>query len=62
MPNFTFIDIGTWSSAILTASSKIWDFRQAFWLDISQDALDIAKINIENNIKDKVSLYNSDIY
>ncbi len=64
VPNFTFIDIGTWSSAILTAIIKnsSWDFRQAFWLDISQDALDIAKINIEkNNIKDKVSLYNSDL-
>lgn len=60
----TFIDIGTWSSAILTAIIKntLYDFRQAIWLDISLDALEVAKINVaKNNIQHKVQLFYSDL-
>ena len=60
----TFIDIGTWSSAILTAIIKntLYDFRQAIWLDISFDALEVAKINVaKNNIQHKVQLFYSDL-
>lgn len=59
-----FIDIGTGSSAIVTAVTKNTpvSLKQIFAVDISLDALEVAKINIEkNNIQDKVSLYNSDL-
>lgn len=62
--DISLIDIGTWSSAIVTAITKNTPilFKQIFALDISLDALEVAKINIEkNNIQDKVSLYNSDL-
>lgn len=61
---FTFIDIGTGSSAILTATLKnikaplAW----AFWLDISLDALEVAKINIEKHgLQNQVILTQSDL-
>lgn len=62
--DISFIDIGTGSSAIVTAVTKNTpvSLKQIFAVDISLDALEVAKINIEkNNIQDKVSLYNSDL-
>lgn len=59
-----FIDVGTGSSAILTAVVKnIEDgFKQAIWLDISTEALEVANINIvKNNIQNKVQLFQSDL-
>lgn len=62
--NTTFIDVWTGSSAILTAIIRNFPnyFRQAFWVDISLDALEVAKINIQKNaLEDKVQLLNSDL-
>lgn len=59
-----FIDIGTGSSAILTAVVKNIqdDFKQAIWLDISPEALEVANINVvKNNIQNKVQLFQSDL-
>lgn len=62
--NITLIDIGTGSSAILTATIKNTKahLAWAFWLDISLDALEVAKINIEkHSLQNEVILSQSDL-
>ena len=58
------IDVGTGSSAIMTAvvkNSPI-SFVQVLWLDISSDALEVAKVNVEkNNIQNQITLFHSDL-
>ncbi len=64
LDNFVLIDVWTGSGAILTAILKNtkFDLSQAFWVDISSDALEVAKINIEkHDLQDKVILDNSDL-
>lgn len=60
----TLIDVGTGSSAIMTAvvkNSPI-SFVQVLWLDISLDALEVAKVNVvKNNIQNKITLFQSDL-
>lgn len=60
----TLIDVGTGSSAILTSTIKNikTPLAWAFWLDISLDALDVAKINIEKHgLQNQVILTQSDL-
>lgn len=58
------IDVGTGSSAIMTAvvkNSPI-SFVQVLWLDISLDALEVANVNVvKNNIQNKITLFQSDL-
>lgn len=60
----TLIDVGTGSSAIMTAvvkNSPI-SFVQVLWLDISLDALEVANVNVvKNNIQNKITLFQSDL-
>lgn len=61
---FTLIDIWTWSSCIPVAILKNAKYQPqiAFALDISLDALEVAKINIEkHDLQDKLKLINSDL-
>lgn len=60
----SLIDIGTGSSSIVTAITKniAFSLKKIYALDVSPDALEVAKINIEkNNIQEKVSLHKSDL-
>ncbi|MDD5769378.1 MAG: peptide chain release factor N(5)-glutamine methyltransferase [Candidatus Gracilibacteria bacterium] len=62
--NIILIDVGTGSSCILTAILKNirFDLINSFGLDISLDALEVAKINIEkHNLENKTILLNSDL-
>lgn len=60
----TIIDVWTWSSCIpvsILKNAKIQPI-EAFALDISPDALEIAKINIEkHDLQDKLNLQKSDL-
>lgn len=56
------IDIWIWSWAIAIAINKNTSIKETFWLDISKDALEVAKINLEiNNLSNKIKLVNSDL-
>lgn len=56
------IDIWTWSWAIAIAINKNISLKETFWLDISKEALEVAKINLEiNNLSNKIKLVNSDL-
>ncbi len=56
------IDVWTWSWAITIAINKNISLKETFWLDISKDALEVAKINLEiNNLSNKIKLINSDL-
>lgn len=58
----TLIDVWTGSWAIPIAITKNKDIHKIFALDISKDALDIAKINLEiNKVQDKIELFHSDL-
>lgn len=59
----TLIDVWTWSSAIIVAILKNIKFDiKAYALDISLDALEVAKINIEKHwLQNKIRLLNSDL-
>ena len=62
--NFILIDIWTWSACIPIAILKnIKTFPQeTFALDISLDAIKVARINIEyHNLQDKIKLLYSDL-
>lgn len=62
--NFTLIDVWTWSSCIPVAILKNAKYQpqEAFALDLSLDALEVAKINIEKHyLQDKLKLLNSDL-
>lgn len=61
---YTLIDVWTWSSCIPVAILKNAKYQpeEAFALDISLDALEVAKINIEkHDLQDKLKLINSDL-
>lgn len=61
---YTLIDVWTWSSCIPVAILKNAKYqpKEAFALDISLDAMDVAKINIEkHNLQNKLILLNSDL-
>lgn len=59
----TLIDVWTWSSAIITSIFKNIKFDiKGYALDISDDALEVAKINIEKHwLQNKVKLLKSDL-
>lgn len=58
----TLIDVWTWSGAIPIAIVKNAEISKVFALDISLEALEVAKINLEiNKIQDKIELFNSDL-
>lgn len=62
--DFSIIDVGTWSSCIPVAIVKNLKIQahEVFALDISSDALDVAKINLEkHNLQDKIKLQKSDL-
>lgn len=62
LETYTLIDVWTWSSAIAVSiikNTKIW-FANA--IDISKDALEVAKINIAKyNLEDKIHILQSDL-
>lgn len=58
----TLIDVWTGSSCIPISIAKNTDIKKIFAVDISFDALEIAKINLEiNNIQEKIELFQSDL-
>jgi release factor glutamine methyltransferase len=62
--NIIYIDIWTWSWAIpISVVDKNWDkIDKAFAVDISEDALEVAKRNIKTyNLVDKIKLLKSDL-
>lgn len=62
--NYTLIDVWTWSWRIIIAILKNINFNLfwVFWTDISKDALDVAKININyHNLQEKVCLLQQDL-
>lgn len=62
LEHYNLIDVWTWSSAILVSLAKNWDFKNMFWIDISQKALEVAKINIEKyNLEKKIKLIKSNL-
>lgn len=62
--NIIYIDVGTGSWAIpISVVDNVWqDIDKAFSVDISQNALEVAKKNIEtHNLVDKIKLLKSDL-
>ncbi|MDD5212938.1 MAG: peptide chain release factor N(5)-glutamine methyltransferase [Candidatus Gracilibacteria bacterium] len=62
--NFTLIDVGTGSSCIPVSILKNTKFEivEAFALDISPDALEVAKINTrKHDLQEKLNLQKSDL-
>lgn len=59
---FILIDVWTWSGAIPIAIVKNAEISKVFALDISLEALVVAKINIDiNKVQDKIELFHSDL-
>jgi len=59
-----YIDVWTWSwaiaSSIISNTKDLW--KKSLWLDISDDALDVAIININNyKLEGKIALFKSDL-
>ena len=59
-----YIDVWTWSwaiaSSILSNTKDLW--KTSLWLDISDDALDVAIININDyKLEGKIALFKSDL-
>ena len=60
--NFLIIDIWTWSSAILASIMQNTNIKKWIWIDISKEALEVAKKNIKNlKLEKKVILPKSDL-
>lgn len=62
--DFSIIDVWTWSSCIPVAIIKNLKIQahEVFALDISPEALEVAKINLEkHNLQDKINLQKSDL-
>lgn len=63
-PWFSLIDVWTWSWAIIISILKNinFDLVSSFWVDISEEALDVANINIKyHSLQDKIKLQKSDL-
>lgn len=59
----TILDIGTGSGCIGIACALYYPHVKVDAIDLQQDALDVAKINVERyQLEDRVSLYRGDIY
>lgn len=62
LENFLLLDIGTWSSAIISSIFLNSKAKKWFAIDISKKALEVAKINIENfNLEKKISLVENNL-
>lgn len=62
--DFSIIDVWTWSACIpISILKNIKSLpKEAFALDISEEALEVAKINIEkHNLEDKLNISKSDL-
>lgn len=59
---FRVLDVGTGSGNIAIALAKNFDCQEVVALDVSEDAVDVAKINIvQHGLDDKVQVYQSDL-
>ncbi len=59
---FRVLDVGTGSGNIAIALAKNFDDQVVVALDVSEGAVEIAKINIEqHSLEDKVQVYQSDL-
>lgn len=60
---YDVIDLWTWSWAIIISVCKNNDkISNYIWVDISQDALDVSKINLSlHNLENKIKLIKSDL-
>jgi release factor glutamine methyltransferase len=60
--NYSILDIGTGSGCISIALAKYYPESRITAIDISEESLNIAKINAEsNNVSEKISFENKDI-
>ncbi len=63
--NITYIDIGTgsWCIAIAILKNLHFNIQKTYWLDISSDALEVAKINRDkHNLGNTLILTQSDLW
>lgn len=59
---FRVLDVGTGSGNIAIALAKNFDCQEVVALDVSEGAIGVAKINIEQySLEDKVQVYQSDL-
>ncbi|MEK7085389.1 MAG: peptide chain release factor N(5)-glutamine methyltransferase [Patescibacteria group bacterium] len=59
---FRVLDVGTGSGNIAISLAKNFDAQEVVALDVSEGAIEIAKINIEqHSVEDKVEVYQSDL-
>ncbi|MEK7547968.1 MAG: peptide chain release factor N(5)-glutamine methyltransferase [Patescibacteria group bacterium] len=59
---FRVLDVGTGSGNIAIALAKNFDCQEVVALDVSEGAIEVAKINIEqHSLEDKVQVYQSDL-
>ncbi|OGJ42554.1 protein-(glutamine-N5) methyltransferase, release factor-specific [Candidatus Peregrinibacteria bacterium RIFCSPLOWO2_01_FULL_39_12] len=59
---FRVLDVGTGSGNIAIALAKNFDGQDVVALDVSESAIEVAKINIEqHSLEDKVQVYQSDL-
>src|SRR3989338_586035 len=59
---FRILDVGTGSGAISVALAKNFDKQELIALDISPEALEVARINVDQHgVEDKIQLVESDL-